>query len=854
MDREIGEVITQRFSPRAAQKTEAAIEETGGREVFFAGALNPDGLVEDVRVMARGHDTAVNAVFEGLKLREVVIHNHPSGDLTPSDADLALSSAYGFEGHGVYIVDNQASRVYVVVEPFLEEEARPLNTRALQESIASGSKLAESLDHYEERPQQAEMIAVVAKAFNSSRIAVVEAPTGVGKTLSYLLPAVHWAVDNRERVVISTRTINLQEQIIEKDIPMLQRAVHKKFSAVLVKGRGNYLCPSRLQRALSEAELFEDKTEGDALRAIAEWSKRTNDGSLSDLAFVPPDDVWRNVCSDADVCTAQQCTQAGNCFLSKARRNMAKADIIVVNHHLLFSDLAIKREIGNFNALAVLPSYRRVILDEAHNVEDSATAYFGSEITLNGALALLGRLIGIRRGRERGLIPYLSVKVMGAGRSIPAEESKRILSLLDGLQVSVTTAREAVSETFSVLRSYTAEHCGQIGRDIKWRLTDDVLAAPELREIHKVHVLETAKELQNCAEQAVSLERALAPHRENAEHEDVFSIELAQLQGYRKRLEKLAATLAKCTSKTVEEDTVRWIEMDAENDRIVRLIACPLEVGKPLSEWVFGNLKTVVMTSATLAIQRRFDYFFSRTGLSLMDENVIETLALESPFDFEHQALLCIPEDVPSPQERNYLEEISEKIGEVLEATNGRAFLLFTSFYALNFVHSRLEDTLKRAGIRPLKQGADARSVLLDKFRSDTNSVLFATDSFWEGVDVAGEALECVIVPRLPFRVPTEPILQARAEAIEARGGNSFNEFTVPQAVIKFKQGFGRLIRRATDRGVVVVFDSRILTKEYGKRFLGSLPKMRIVNGPTKAVTLAIRRFVNAKEEERDGA
>ncbi|MBI5095051.1 MAG: DEAD/DEAH box helicase [Candidatus Hydrogenedentes bacterium] len=823
------------------------IAESGGREVFFAGTLNGDGVVESVRVCARGHESAVPAFFEAVGTREVVIHNHPSGLIAPSEADLELAAIFGRHGNGVFIVDNEVARVYVVVEPFFQRQLSQLSPDELTRSLKPNGKLARALPHFEVRPQQSEMMASVARAFNTDGISVIEAPTGVGKTLAYLLPAVQWAIRNRERVVISTKTINLQEQIVLKDIPVLARCIEDRFTCVLVKGRSNYLCQRKLRQALTELTLFEDQENGPMLKAIAEWAKTTEDGSLSDLPFVPARDVWERLCSEADTCHVSQCPTPSKCFIGRARREMAKADLLVVNHSMLFADMAVKKELGAFTAMGVLPSYQRLVFDEAHHIEDSATEYFGAETTRNGALAALGFLLRVEGVHERGLLPFVRAKLSKLGRRVSAETYETILNVLDNqLCPSIAAAREAVISAFSTLRSLTAERCGQIGRDIKWRLTPEVLRDPQLREAHSVYVLPAMDEILTCVKEC---NRLLAPLKsiEAApdETEAPFLTEMTQLNAYRDRLIRVASVLAEVTSEDCPANTVRWIEIDARNETIVRLARCPLEVAESLSEWVYRNLKSVVMTSATLSVQRRFDYLFSRIGLDRVGERNVEALALDSPFDFESQALLCLPNDIAAPDHPSFMEEAVDHIREALSITRGHAFVLFTSFYALDFTFKRLEGDLRRAGIAALKQGSATRTQLLDRFRKDTSSVLFATDSFWEGVDVAGDALQCVILHKLPFRVPTEPILEARAEAIDSSGGNSFMAYTVPQAVIKFRQGFGRLIRRATDRGAILVLDRRIITKYYGKVFLDSLPGVRVVKGPRAGVYMALRNFFN---------
>lgn len=837
--------IQRRFTPEAARAVQEAIAETGGREVFFAGTLDAQGRVSEVRVCARGNEEAVPALFEGLDVRDVVIHNHPGGDLAPSNADLELAMMYSAHGHGMFIVDNDVFGVYVVVEPFLPKDATPLDAAALARFFSPGGRMASLMPQFEVRPQQARMMEAAARAFNRDGITVVEAPTGVGKTVAYLVPAILWALTNKERVVISTRTINLQEQIVFKDIPLLRRALDVPFHACLVKGRSNYICWRKLSRAFSEATLFDDEDVRNQLYTIGEWVEKTTDGSKSDLPMSPPRELWEQVCSEADTCAMGRCPDQKRCFVSKARREVAKADLIVANHHILFSDVALKKEAGDFTALAVLPAFKRLIFDEAHSIEDSATEYLGVSATRAQAIATLGRFQRMEMGRERGLLPLLRARLVKDCPQFSVRDFEEVQVLLDlHLLPALDECRASLTTAFSVLRSLTAEQCGQIGRDIKWRLTPRVLQNPELRETHAVYVIPAVESCRRFVQLCMRLNERLSDIQPMPNQpESPIATELLQLRAFARRIEAVANVLAEGTSEELQENTVRWIEIDSKNEQTVRVVRCPLDVGPPLAEWVYEHLSTVVMTSATLAVEREFDYLFKRLGLGRVLPGRIETLALDSPFNFERQALLGIATDLPEPSDRNFLEASVEGVRRALRASRGHAFVLFTSFYALDYTHARLADELREAGITPLRQGQTNRTQLLDQFRGDLSSVLFGTDSFWEGVDVAGESLRCVILPKLPFRVPTEPVLEARAEAIEAAGGNAFTEYSVPQAVIKFRQGFGRLIRRRTDRGVIVVLDRRIVSKFYGRVFLRSLPEVRIVRGPGEEVYAALDEF-----------
>jgi ATP-dependent DNA helicase DinG len=558
--------------------------------------------------------------------------------------------------------------------------------------------------------------------------------------------------------------------------------------------------------------------------------------------------VWERVCSEADICTAAQCQRSKDCFLTKARRDIAKADIIVVNHHMLFSDLAIKKEMGTFTALAVLPAFERLVIDEAHHIEDSATEYFGSEVTQLGAQMLIGRFIRKERGQERGLLPLIKVKLMKEVTSISKRDVDTLLELIDlSIQPALHSIRDSIVITFQAIRSLAAEKCKQVGRDVKWRLTPEAIKSKELADIHMTLVLPVAEDIHQLAQQCSQLLGKLKKIEGNRdEFEKPFDIETAQLSAYRDRLVRLANNLAESTSNKVDPTVVPWIEIDAERPNIVRIIRCPLHVGEALAEWVYPNLKSITMTSATLSVANSFDFLFDRIGLEKLVGKKLIPIALDSPFDFEKQAALYTPQDLPQPDSPKYIQECSDVIGEILNATKGHAFILFTSFYALNITFNNLKDQLIKAGITPLKQGQSSRSELLERFRKDTSSVLFATDSFWEGVDVAGDSLQCVILTKLPFRVPTEPVFQARAEQIDQGGGSAFFDYTVPLAVIKFRQGFGRLIRRKTDRGVIVVLDSRITKKNYGRTFLNSLPPVR--HSPSSRAELEedISAFINS--------
>ncbi|MCH6560669.1 DEAD/DEAH box helicase family protein [candidate division KSB1 bacterium] len=424
------------FSEEAAKLAQRQIEDSGGNEVFFVGHLNRVRQVTSVEVFCRGNEFEVPALLQVARQGNVVIHNHPGGVLRPSSADTHIASILGNDGIGFYIVNNEVTDVYAMVEPFAEKKVRPIDSNALAKLFDNDGPISKKLDNYEFRPQQIEMMKVVSQAINEDKIAIVEAGTGTGKTLAYLLPAITYAVGNQERIVISTNTINLQEQLVNKDLPFLQSVFAQKFKAVLVKGRTNYACKRKLMEADQDLDLFSEQGDKSELKTILDWAKTTKDGSKSDLNIEPRYDVWEKIQSESDTSLKTKCSFYNECFFYTARRKAAVADVLVANHHLLFSDLAVRAARGA-SENAILPTYDRIVLDEAHNVEEVATSYFGTRVTSLGLLRMLGKLHRKKGSDEKGLLIYLSGKLMKVARRMPHED---FLKIQEGLQESGASA------------------------------------------------------------------------------------------------------------------------------------------------------------------------------------------------------------------------------------------------------------------------------------------------------------------------------------------------------------------------------------------------------------------------------
>lgn len=638
----------------------------------------------------------------------------------------------------------------------------------MEEIFGKDGLIAKHHREYEHRFGQIKMAEAVLRAFEEKKHLIVEAGTGTGKTLAYLVPAIAAAIGANKRVIISTGTKNLQEQLMEKDIPFLQKIMPKKFSAAYMKGRSNYACLYKIKKA-EHQPILEGLDELDYFDEVREWVRETETGDRAELVNLPENiSFWARINAKSETCIGQQCPDFEACFITKMRQRAEDADVVIVNHHLFFADLNVR---GNQYG-KVLPDYGAVIFDEAHLIEDIAADYFGFQISNFQIDELV---------RDTDSLPITDAI---ATRDLTKLGAK-IIGLADQFWIRFLQTRDT---------------------DGRFPLLPNQFAQPMRNgEVQPTPLGEAYFALDSALERLATAV-------------DVYAEKMPEAESLLKRTRQVRFDLDFICSQA-EKNFVYWIE---KRGRGMFLRASPIDVSALLQEKLFEKTETVILTSATLSTNGKFDFIKERLGL---EDKKTGTLLAPSSFNYEKQAIIYIPKAMPDPRAPEYTQHAANEIVKILQVTAGRAFVLSTSNYSMNALYELVS---LRVNFPCFVQGSMSKAGLLDRFRKTSNAVLFATSSFWQGVDVRGEQLSCVIIDKLPFAVPSDPIVAARTRFIDENGGKSFFDYSVPQAVITLKQGIGRLIRSKTDKGVIALLDTRLRTKSYGRDFLNSLPRIRI--------------------------
>lgn len=692
-----------------------------------------------------------------------------------------------------------------IVDP---EAWTSLDHHLAEDMLGEGGVFSAALESYEPRQGQQEMSRAVIHAFNARKHLLCEAGTGTGKSLAYLVPSVYWALQNQTPVVVSTNTKNLQSQLYEKDLPLVQRVTGASFRCALIKGRGNYLCLRKFHQLLGNADFALRMGQHALAASIVVWLGETLTGDLSEVCGFESRDARsfvHDITAGSDECSGRSCRFYKPCFVYRARARAMASDVIVANHALVLSEMS--------EGAQSLPEHAHLILDEAHNLEDAATRYFTVEISRPRIRYLQRRLGRLSlRGKGVGLLPLLA-------RQLDSDSH----SALSSKPVEIQKAMDAWNQTHDAFFLSVGALCSEQG--VK-RLRVEHQNTRSWQELVK-----SEQSFRSTLSHVVRSLQLLLEVLEDPEEEIPAAVRnlTIDFSAIRAGLQGLQDDLG-CIMCCDTPDWVYWAERDTQLHGEGRLMTAPIAVGASLMDQLYTNRESIVFTSATMTVRGQFTYLAGRLGLDQMPEDRIEVINVGTPFQYEDQSSFLVPMFLPdliSGNEQRYADALAALLAKLFKRTGGRGLTLFTSYHMLQRVTSLVREELASApaGVSVLAQGESfSREYLTETFRSNVASVLMGTHSFWEGVDVPGESLSCVIVARLPFGVFTDPVMEARCEALEASGKSAFRHYSLPQAVIRFRQGFGRLIRHRQDRGVVIVTDKRILSKSYGHWFRSSVP------------------------------
>ena len=803
--------IKERFSEESLRTIKEYLIENDNKSIIFKATFDENEVIQEPFFLSLYKKKTFEETLTKVKRDEVVIRITKPNQLYPNDLELELSEE----------LFNRRSIAYCLLSSDLDDfyfiqdiDRSNLEKIDIEDYFSEDGILVSEIKGFEHRHEQEEMAKNIQNAINDNRKIIVEAGTGTGKTLAYLIPAIKWAIANKKKVIIATNTINLQEQLLLKDIPLAKSVIKDEFSYALVKGRTNYLC-KRLFTELSLGKSVDIETFSmearEQIEYILKWGNKTKTGDKAELPFEVYPDVWELVQSTTELCLGKKCPFRKECFHMKTRMKKMEADILISNHHVFFSDLNVRAETDFDSEYLILPRYDMVIFDEAHNIESVARSYFSVEVSKISFTRLLHRIYQKKSKKKKEKSALTRVEETIDEKYL--EKTGDYLELLKNMK----------SEIYS-LQTIGDEYFDEIRKMFETNTEAPIRKSLNNFEMTKSNFLENlrAKKEFFQAKLAEFLNLMMAFNNVIDEEKDK-NPEVINFNNHLKIFKKYIDSF-KFINNFSDDDYVYWLDINSKRTNVV-LTATPLNIAQKLSSVLFENLNRLVFASATIMANGNFEYFKKSLGL---DEEECMECFIESPFDYENQMSVYIPADIQDSENLNaFITDASKFILDILKKTKGKAFILFTSYTMLNQIYYSLVNKLKNSNFEIFLHGEKPRSQLIKEFKEAKNPVLFGTTSFWEGVDVQGENLSNVIITKLPFLVPTDPIVSAISKKIEESGGNSFSDFQLPEAIIKFKQGVGRLIRKKTDRGNVFILDSRVIKKKYGSAFIKALPSQK---------------------------
>ena len=803
--------IRDRFSEESLQTIKKYLEEHNNKSMIFKATFDEDEKIQKPFFLSLYKKKSFEETLTKVGKNEVIIRTTKPNQLYPSDMELELSEELYTRRNIAYcLLSSDLDDFYFVQDIdriFLEEID-------IENYFAKDGILAKEIKGFEYRQEQEEMAQYIQDAINEDRKIIVEAGTGTGKTLAYLIPSIKWAVTNKKRVIIATNTINLQEQLLLKDIPLAKSIIKDEFSYVLVKGRNNYVC-KRLFNELVLGKSIDIETFSmearEQIEYILKWGNKTKTGDKAELPFEVYPDVWELVQSTTELCLGKKCPYRKECFYMKTRMEKMEADILISNHHVFFADLNVRAETDFDSEYLILPRYDMVIFDEAHNVESVARSYFSVEVSKISFTRLLNRIYQKKNKKKKEKSALIRVEDTVDEKNL--EDSEQYIYLLNTLK-----------EEISILQNIGDEYFDEIRKIYETNTEAPIKKSLNNFEMTKSRFLENLREKKDIFQGKLADFLNLMMSFNNViDEEKDKNPEVINFNNHLKMFKAYIDSF-KFINSFEDDNYIYWLDINSKRTNVV-LTATPLNIAQKLSTVLFDNLDRLVFASATIVVNGNFDYF--KKSLGLDEEDCIEAI-IKSPFDYDEQMSVYIPSDIQDSENINaFVSDASKFILNILLKTNGKAFILFTSYTMLNQIYYSISKKLKDKGFEVFLHGDKPRSQIIKEFKEVENPILFGTTSFWEGVDVQGENLSNVIITKLPFLVPTDPVVSAISKKIEEDGGNSFMDFQLPEAIIKFKQGVGRLIRKKTDSGNIFILDNRILKKRYGSLFINALPSQK---------------------------